>query len=82
MTCVGEWKVWKVKGQLLWGDFDKFASRIGHPSIETFPGILDSELAMIQIMVELIPEFLQNLDPCLSLVTFDLHPLEFVLAVY
>jgi hypothetical protein len=82
MTCIGERKVWKVEGHLLWGDFDELASSVGHPPIETFPGILDSEFAMIQIVVELIPEFLQNLDPCLSLVAFDLHPLEFVLAFY
>ena len=71
-----------MEGQLLLGDFDELASGVGHPPIETFPGILDSEFAMIQIVVELIPEFLQNLDPCLGLVAFDLHPLEFILAVY
>ena len=81
-TCIGEWKVWKMEGQLFWGDFDELASSIGHPPIETFPGILDSEFAMIQIVVELTPEFLQDLDPCLGLVAFDLHPLELVLAVY
>jgi hypothetical protein len=81
-ACIWERELRKVKGQLLWGDLDEFASSVGHPPIETFSSIPDSEFAMIQIVVELIPEFLQNLDPCLSLVTFDLHPLEFVLAVY
>jgi len=81
-TCIGERKVWKVERYLLWGNFDELASGGGHPPIETFPGILDSEFAKIQIVVELIPEFLQNLDPCLGLVAFDLHPLESILAVY
>ena len=81
-TSIGEWEVWKVNGQLLWGDFDEFTSSVGHPPIATFPSILDSELAMIQMAVELIPEFLQNLDPCLGLVAFDLHPFEFVLVLY
>ena len=81
-TCIGERKFWEVKGQLLWRDLDEFASSVGHPPIETLPGILDSEFAMIQIVVELIPEFLQNLDPSLGFVAFDLHPFELVLAVY
>jgi hypothetical protein len=46
-TSIGEWEVWKVKGQLLRGDLDEFTSSVGHPPIETFPSILDSELAMI-----------------------------------
>ena len=71
-----------MKGQLLWRNLDEFTSSVGHPPIETFSSIPDSEFAMIQIVVELIPEFLQNLDPCLGLITLDLHPLEFVLAVY
>ena len=71
-----------MKGQLFWGDLDEFPSSVGHPPIETFPSILDSKFAVIQIVVELIPEFLQNLDPRLGLVAFDLHPFEFVLAVY
>jgi hypothetical protein len=80
-TCVGEREIRKVKG-LLWGDLDEFTSSIGHPLAETFPNVLHSEFAMIQIVIELIPEFLQNLDPCLCLIAFDLHPFEFVLAVY
>ena len=82
MTCIGERKFWKMKGQLLWCDFDELATSVGHSPIKAFPGIPDSEFAMIQIVVELMPEFLQNLDPCLGLVAFDLHPFEFVLAVY
>ena len=81
-ACIGEGEIWKVEGQLFVGDLDEFTPSIGHPPIETFPGILDSEFAMIQIVVELIPEFLENLDPCLGLVAFDLHPFEFVLALY
>ena len=71
-----------MKGQLLWRDLYEFTTSVGHPPIETFPSILDSEFAMIQIMIELIPEFLQNLDPCLGLVAFDLHPFEFALAFH
>ena len=82
MACVWERKLRKVKSQLLWGDLDEFASSVGHPPIETFSSIPDPEFAMIQIVVELIPEFLQNLDPCLGLITLDLHPFKFVLAVY
>ena len=81
-TCIGERDLRKVESQLLWGDLDEFASSVGHPPIETFSSIPDPEFAMIQIVVELIPEFLQNLDPCLGLITLDLHPFEFVLAVY
>jgi hypothetical protein len=71
-----------VEGKLFWVDLDEFTSSIGHPPVETFPSILDSECAMIQVMVELIPEFLKDLNPRLRLVAFDLHPLEFYLAVY
>ena len=81
-TCIGERELWQVKRELLWGDLDEFTSSVGHPPIETLPSISDSEFAMIQIVVELIPELLQNLDPCLSFIAFDLHPFEFVLAVY
>jgi hypothetical protein len=84
-TSIGGWEVWKVKGQLLRGNLNEFTSSVGHPPIETFPSILDSELAMIQIAVELIPEFLQNPShpvPCLGLIAFDLHSFESVLAVY
>ena len=81
-TCIGERELWKVEGQLLVGDLDEFTACVGHPPMETFPSILDSEFTMIQIMVELIPEFLEDLDPCLGLVAFDLHPFEFVLALY
>jgi hypothetical protein len=84
-TSIGEWEVWKVNGQLLWGDFDEFTSSVGHPPIETFPSILDSELAMIQMAVKLIPEFLQNPShpvPCLGLIAFDLYSFESVLAIY
>ena len=84
-TSIGEWEVWKVKGQLLRGDLDEFTSSVGHPPIETFPSILDSELAMIQMAVKLIPEFLQNPShpvPCLGLIAFDLYSFESVLAIY
>lgn len=81
-TCIWERELWKVESQLLWRNLDEFASSVGHPPIEAFPGISDSEFAMIQIVVELIPELLENLDPSLGLITFDLHPFEFVLAVY
>lgn len=81
-ACIWERKLRKVKGQLLRGDLDEFTSSVGHPPVETFASISDSEFAMIQIVVELIPEFLQNFDPCLGLITFDLHPVEFVLAVH
>lgn len=47
-----------MEGQLLLGDLDEFTSGIGHPPVEALAGIPDSELAMIQILVELIPEFL------------------------
>lgn len=81
-TCIGERDLRKVEGQLLWGDLDQFTASVGHPLIKTLPSIPDSEFTMIQIVVELIPEFLQNLDPCLGLVAFDLHPFEFVLVLY
>lgn len=71
-----------MKRQLLRGDLDEFTSSVGHPPVETLPSIPDPEFAMIQVVVELIPELLENLDPCLGLIAFDLHPLEFVLAVY
>lgn len=71
-----------MEGQLFRVDLDEFASCVGHPPVETFPSVLDSEFAMIQVVVELIPKFLQDFYPCLRLVTFDLHPLEFVLTVY
>ena len=81
-TRVGERNVRKVERQVLGVYLDKFTSSIGHPPVETFPGIPDPEFAVIQVVVELIPEFLQNLYPCLCLVTFDLHPFELVLAVH
>ena len=71
-----------MKGQLLRCDLDEFTPSVGHPPIETFPSILDSKFAMIQIVVELVPELLQKLDPCLGLVTFDLHPFELILVVH
>ena len=81
-TCIGERDLRKVESQLLWGDLDQFTASVGHPLIKTLPSIPDSEFTMIQIVVELIPEFLQNLDPRLGLVAFDLHPFEFVLVLY
>jgi len=81
-TCIREREIWKVKGQLLLRDLNEFTSSVGHPPIETFSSIPDPEFAMIQIVVELIPEFLKNLDPRLGLIAFDLHPFEFVLAIY
>jgi hypothetical protein len=81
-TCVGERNLRQVEGQLFRSDLDKFASSIGHPPVETFPSIPDPEFTMVQVLVELIPEFLQNLYPCLCFVAFDLHSLKFVLALY
>lgn len=71
-----------MEGQLFRRDFDEFTPSVGHSPIKTLASILDSEFAMIQIVVELIPEFLENLNPCLGLVAFDLHPFEFVLAFH
>lgn len=81
-TCIRERNLWEVEGQLLWSDLDKFTSSVGHPPIETFPSIPDPEFTMIQILVELVPELLQNLYSCLCFVAFDLHSLESVLILY
>jgi hypothetical protein len=68
-----------VEGQLLRADLDEFTPTVGHPPAETFPRTRDSELAMVQIVVELIPEFPQNgPDPRLGLVACDGGEVEFL----
>lgn len=81
-TCVGEWNLWEVEGQLFRSDLDELTSSVDHPSIKAFPSIPDPEFTMVQVLVELIPEFLQNLNPRLRLVAFDLHSFELVLTFY
>ena len=84
---VGRWgertsDLWKVKG-LLWRYLHVFTFGVCNPLVETFGSILNPEVAMIQIAtVELIPEFLEELDTRLCLVALDFHPFEFVLTVY
>ena len=80
-TRIGERDLWEVE-DLLWCYLYESTSSIGHPPVDTFASILNPEVAMIQIAVELIPEFLEDLDPRLCLVAFDLHPFEFVLTIY
>ena len=71
-----------MEGQLLGGDLEEFTSSIDHPPVETLPSVPDPEFTMIQILVELIPELLENLYSRLCFVAFDLHSFEFVLTFY
>ena len=80
-TRIGERDLCEVEG-LLWCFSYESASSIGHPSVETFASDFNPEVTMIQIAVELIPEFLEDFDPRLCLVAFDLHSFELALTVY
>ena len=80
-TRIGERDLRDVES-LFWRYLYESTSSIGHPPVETFASILNPEIAMIQIAVELIPEFLEDLDPHLCLVALDLHPFELVLTAY